>query len=140
MCQRETAFKDRQMASLVADVVSKVNEESDPWFDALEKAFLERESGALRDDPEDIRTVILRRLCIKYDVPGNYVDQFMPLLLQQFVYDYSRAQSVRKCFELVDVNFIDLIPKKDRQQIEKRQHGRGKDPFRLRGTDGKQQQ
>ncbi|NBS68886.1 hypothetical protein EBT31_08200, partial [bacterium] len=63
-----------------------------------------------------------------------------PLLLQQFVYDYSRAQSVRKCFELVDVNFIDLIPKKDRQQIEKRQHGRGKDPFRLRGTDGNKQQ
>ena len=136
MCQRETAFKDWQVAPLVADVVSVVNEESDPWFDALEKAFLERETGAVATDPEDIRTIILRRLCIKYDLPQHYVDQFLPLLLQQFVYDYSRAQSVRKCFELVDVNFIDLIPKADRQKIEKRTHGKGKDPFRLRGKDG----
>lgn len=124
------------MAPLVADVVKAVNEESDPWFDALEKAFLERETGAVSTDPEDIRTIILRRLCVKYDLPQHYVDQFLPLLLQQFVYDYSRAQSVRKCFELVDVNFIDLIPKVDRQKIEKRQHGKGKDPFRLRGKDG----
>lgn len=100
----------------------------DPWLNNLEREFNDRARG-FTEDPEDLRTILLRRLTIKYNLPVEYVDNFIPLLMQQFVYDYSRAQTVRKCFELVDVNFLDLIPRDDRQKIEKRAHGLGKDPF-----------
>lgn len=119
------------MASVVADAVTQGEEGEDPWLTNLEREFFERERG-FTEDPEDLRTILLRRLAIKFDLPVEFVDRFIPLLMQQFVYDYSRAATIRKCFELADVNFLDLIPKEERQKIEKKQLGLGKDPFRIR--------
>lgn len=109
--------------------------EPDPWLDALEKAWTERENLFSARDPEDIRTIILRRLVVRYNLSARYVSKYMPLMTNQFVYDYARGQSVRKCFELVDLNFIDLLPRVERVKVLKVKTGRGLDPFTFQGDD-----
>jgi len=42
--------------------------DDDPWLKHLEQCYADRDNGAKASDPEDIRTIMLRRLVITFGV------------------------------------------------------------------------
>ena len=65
--------------------------EEDPWLKHLEQIYVDRDNGAKASDPEDLRTLMLRRIVVTFGVDSDYVNSLMPLLVQQFVIEYARS-------------------------------------------------
>jgi len=74
---------------------------------------------------------MLRRLVITFGVDSDYVNSLMPLLIQQFVIEYARNGSAKKCFENLDENFIDLSDPRFQVKLKKIKRGRGNDPYEI---------
>ena len=43
-------------------------EDKDPWMAHLEQCYSDRDNGAKASDPEDLRTLMLRRLVVTFGV------------------------------------------------------------------------
>ncbi len=106
-------------------------EDKDPWLAHLEQCYGDRDNGAKASDPEDLRTLMLRRLVITFGVDSDYVNSLMPLLVQQFVIEYARHGSSKKCFESLDDNFVDLSDPRFQVKLKKIKRGRGSDPYEI---------
>ena len=105
--------------------------EEDPWLKHLEQCYSDRDNGAKASDPEDLRTLMLRRLVVTFGVDSDYVNSLMPLLVQQFVIEYARHGSSKKCFESLDDNFVDLSDPRFQVKLKKIRRGRGHDPYEI---------
>lgn len=115
-----------------------VNPEEDPWLAHLEHCYLARDKGANAVDPEDLRTLMLRRLVIVFNVDSDYVNSLMPLLIQQFAIDYARTKKTKAAFHNLDENFIELSDPRFQTKLKKMRRGRGTDPYAIPGgRDGK---
>jgi len=110
------------------------NPEDDPWVAHLEHCYLNRDKGANAVDPEDLRTLMLRRLVIVFGVDSDYVNSLMPLLIQQFAIDYARNGKTKMCFQSLDENFIELSDPRFHAKLKKMRRGRGKDPYAIPGV------
>lgn len=108
--------------------------EDEPWLKHLEQVYSDRDNGAKASDPEDLRTIMLRRLVITFGVDSDYVNSLMPLLVQQFVIEYARNGSSKKCFEALDDNFVDLSDPRFQVKLKKIRRGMGSDPYAIPPT------
>lgn len=112
--------------------------EEDPWLKHLEQIYTDRDNGAKASDPEDLRTLMLRRIVVTFGVDSDYVNSLMPLLVQQFVIEYARHGSSKRCFESLDDNFVDLSDPRFQVKLKKIRRGRGTDPYEIpRARDNK---
>jgi len=101
--------------------------EEDPWLAHLEKVFAGRAGGANPKDPEDLSTIMLRRLVVKFGESSDYINSLIPTLVHQFAADYGRSQDTQKCWRLLDKNFLLLSLTKIK--IKPSKLGRGHDPY-----------
>ena len=104
-----------------------MEQDEDPWLAHLEKIFAGRAGGANPKDPEDLSTIMLRRLVVKFGESSDYINSLIPTLIHQFATDYIREQHTKKCWCLLDRNFLLLSLKKIK--IKPSKLGKGHDPY-----------
>ena len=105
--------------------------EIDPWVDQL--ASLELGLRPLNlADPENVETIILRRLCNKFSLKTIHIEPYIQLVSHQFAIDYAYGRSVRSCFRIAEETYLSVIPADVRQKLLHSPTGRGHDPFSLR--------